>query len=47
MDIKEFELKEALADSGVTVERRGDDIILRMPGAASFEPDKADITPAF
>jgi outer membrane protein OmpA-like peptidoglycan-associated protein len=47
MDTQEFELKEALADSGVTVERSQDDIILRMPGAAAFAPDKADITPAF
>jgi outer membrane protein OmpA-like peptidoglycan-associated protein len=47
MDTQELELQEALVDSGVTVERRGDDIILRMPGAATFEPDKADITPAF
>jgi len=46
MDIQELELKEALADSGVTVERSGDDIILRMPGAAAFEPDKAEISPA-
>jgi outer membrane protein OmpA-like peptidoglycan-associated protein len=46
MDTQEFELKEALADSGVTVERSQDDIILRMPGSAAFAPDKADITRA-
>jgi outer membrane protein OmpA-like peptidoglycan-associated protein len=47
MDTQAYELKEALANSGVTVERNRDDIILRMPGAAAFEPDKAEIKPAF
>lgn len=47
MDTLEYELNEALADSGITLERSRDDIILRMPGAAAFEPDKAEIKPAF
>jgi len=47
MDAQEYQLKRVLADSGVAVERARDDIILRMPGAATFEPDKADIKPVF
>jgi outer membrane protein OmpA-like peptidoglycan-associated protein len=47
MDTQAYELKEALANSGVTIERNRDDIVLRMPGAAAFEPDKAEITPAY
>lgn len=47
MDTLEYELNEALADSGITIERDRDDIILRMPGGAAFEPDKAEIKPAF
>jgi outer membrane protein OmpA-like peptidoglycan-associated protein len=47
MDIQEQELKEALGKSGMTMERDRDDIILRMPGAAAFESDQAEIKPAF
>ena len=47
MDAQEYELRDLLDASGVSVERVRDDIILRTPGQATFEPDRADINPAF
>jgi len=47
MDTLEYELNEALAGSDMAVERSRDDIVLRMPGSAAFEPDLAEIKPAF
>jgi outer membrane protein OmpA-like peptidoglycan-associated protein len=47
MDAQEYELREALADHDAIVARDRDAIILRMSGAEAFEPDKADIRPAF
>ena len=47
MDVQEFELREQLNGSGVSVTRSGDDIILNMPGNATFGVNRAEINPAF
>lgn len=47
MDVQEFELREQLAGTGVSVTRSGDDIILNMPGNATFGVNRAEINPAF
>jgi outer membrane protein OmpA-like peptidoglycan-associated protein len=47
MDAQERELSELLTASGVSVERARDDIILRTPGHAAFEPELADVSPVF
>jgi len=47
MDKQESELRERLRDSGVSVTRVGDDIILNMPGNVTFSSDRAELKPAF
>ncbi len=47
MDKQETVLRERLRDSGVSVTRVGDDIILNMPGNVTFNSDRAEIKPAF
>lgn len=47
MDQQEAELREKLADSGVEVEREGDDIHLYLPGSVTFETGSANIQPQF
>lgn len=47
MDALERELRKLLTDSGSSVERVRGDIVLRMAGPGVFEPDQADIGPAF
>jgi len=47
MDHQEAKLREQLAGTGVSVTRVGDDLILNMPGAITFEVDKADIRSSF
>ena len=47
INAQERELKELLAEYGVSVERERDDIILKTPGPGSFEPEHADLSPAF
>ncbi len=47
MDQQEKELKEELSDSGVTVVRSGDNIILNMPSQITFDVDRADLKPDF
>jgi outer membrane protein OmpA-like peptidoglycan-associated protein len=47
IDAQEAELRALLADSGVSVERVRDDIVLKTPGPAVFEPDVADVSGAF
>jgi outer membrane protein OmpA-like peptidoglycan-associated protein len=47
IDAQERELRELLAESGVSVERARDDIILKTPGPGAFEPEVADVSPAF
>jgi outer membrane protein OmpA-like peptidoglycan-associated protein len=47
MDRQESELRAMMRDSGVTVTRRGDDIILNMPGNVTFRSGSADLNTQF
>ncbi len=47
MDKQESELRERLRDSGVSVTRVGDDIILNMPGNVTFTSNSAELKPDF
>jgi outer membrane protein OmpA-like peptidoglycan-associated protein len=47
MDIQEAKLRERLRGTGVSVTRAGDNLILNMPGNVTFDPNRADIRPAF
>jgi outer membrane protein OmpA-like peptidoglycan-associated protein len=47
MDKQEDELRKVMRDSGVTVTRKGDDIILNMPSNITFRTDSADLNSQF
>jgi outer membrane protein OmpA-like peptidoglycan-associated protein len=47
MDKQEDELRRQMRDSGVTVTRKGDDIILNMPGNVTFRTDSSDLNANF
>ena len=47
MDRQENELRQDLANSGVSVTRYGDDIVLNMPGNVTFRSDSDQLNPAF
>ncbi len=47
MDKQEADLRERLRDSGVSVTRVGDDIILNMPGNVTFSSNSTDLKPEF
>lgn len=47
MDRQEEELRRQMKDSGVTVTRKGDDIILNMPGNVTFRTDSAELNTQF
>lgn len=47
MDRQEARLREQLRGSGVSVTRRGDEIILNMPGNITFDFDSAELLPGF
>jgi len=47
MDNQETELRRRLENSGVSVTRNGDDIILNMPGNVTFASDRTDLKPDF
>jgi len=47
MDRQENELRQVMRDSGVSVTRRGDDIILNMPGNVTFRSGSADLNTQF
>ena len=47
MDNQEAKLRERLRATGVSVTRRGNEIILNMPGNVTFDTGKADIKPQF
>lgn len=46
-DRQQAKLRERLADSGVSVTRDGDNIILNMPSNITFGVDQSDVTPGF
>lgn len=47
MDRQEAELRRQLEGTGVSVTRRGDEIILNMPGNVTFDLDSASLRPQF
>lgn len=47
MDKQESDLRERLRDSGVSVTRVGDDIILNMPGNVTFSSNRTELKPDF
>ncbi|MEX0916038.1 MAG: OmpA family protein [Wenzhouxiangellaceae bacterium] len=47
MDRQEAALREQLRGTGVSVTRRGDDIILNMPGNVTFDVDSDGLKPQF
>ncbi|MDN5871152.1 MAG: OmpA family protein [Nitrococcus sp.] len=47
MDRQEAELRRRLENSGVSVTRRGDNILLNMPGNVTFALDSAALRPEF
>jgi outer membrane protein OmpA-like peptidoglycan-associated protein len=47
MDRQQAQLRAQLQGSGVTVNRRGDDLVLVMPGDVTFDVDRAEIQPRF
>jgi outer membrane protein OmpA-like peptidoglycan-associated protein len=47
MDNQEAKLRERLADSGVSVTRVGDSIVLNMPSNITFDTARAEIKPQF
>lgn len=47
MDKQEEKLRQKLRASGVSVTRKGDQIVLNMPGNITFETAKAQINPGF
>lgn len=46
MDIQEAKLRQELANTGVRVERQGDNIVLAMPGKLTFQTGRSDIQPS-
>ncbi len=47
MDKQESELRAQMRDSGVTVTRKGEDIVLNMPGNITFRTGSADLNAQF
>jgi outer membrane protein OmpA-like peptidoglycan-associated protein len=47
MDNQEAKLRQRLEGSGVSVTRRGDNIVLNMPSNITFATDESDIKPRF
>ena len=47
MDKQEDELRRQMRDSGVTVTRKGDDIVLNMPSNITFRTDSSDLNSQF
>ncbi len=47
MDVQEAKLRQRLENTGVSVTREGDNIILNLPGNITFEVDKTDVKPDF
>jgi outer membrane protein OmpA-like peptidoglycan-associated protein len=46
-DKQERQLRDSLAGTGVDVVRKGDDIVLNMPGSITFGFNSAELSPAF
>ena len=47
MDVQEVKLRQQLEQTGVSVTRNGDNIILNLPSNITFEVDKTELKPSF
>ncbi len=47
MDVQEAKLRQQLENTGVSVTRDGENIILNMPSNITFEVNKSDVKPSF
>jgi outer membrane protein OmpA-like peptidoglycan-associated protein len=47
MDVQEAKLRQRLENTGVSVSRNGDNIILNLPGNITFAVDKTEVKPDF
>jgi outer membrane protein OmpA-like peptidoglycan-associated protein len=47
MDVQEAKLRQRLENTGVSVTREGENIILNLPGNITFEVDKTEVKPDF
>lgn len=47
MDVQEAKLRQRLENTGVSVTRNGDNIILNMPSNITFDVDKSNVRPDF
>lgn len=47
MDVQEAKLRERLENTGVSVTREGENIVLNLPGNINFEVDKTDVKSNF
>ncbi len=47
MDQQEAALREKLAGTGVSVTRKGDQVILNMPGNVTFDTNRSDVSASF
>ncbi len=47
MDRQQQQLRQELAGTGIEVDRRGDNIVLNMPGDITFGFDRSDVQPQF
>jgi outer membrane protein OmpA-like peptidoglycan-associated protein len=47
MDTQEVKLRQQLENTGVSVTRQGENIILNMPSNITFEVDRSDLRPDF
>jgi outer membrane protein OmpA-like peptidoglycan-associated protein len=47
MDVQEAKLRQQLENTGVSVTRNGDNIVLNLPGNITFEVNKSEVNPAF
>ncbi len=47
MDVQEAKLRQRLENTGVSVTRSGDNIILNLPGNITFAVDRSDVKPDF
>jgi outer membrane protein OmpA-like peptidoglycan-associated protein len=47
MDVQEAKLRQKLENTGVSVSRDGENIILNMPSNITFEVDRSDVKPNF
>jgi outer membrane protein OmpA-like peptidoglycan-associated protein len=47
MDVQQAKLRQQLQGTGVSVTRKGDNIVLNMPGNITFQTNSSELNPAF